>query len=270
MKMPCKAHIKYGIYVIGLLLVYAHASSVSTIERKSFLCSYTGKKIFLLSYPRSGNTLMRYCLEFLTQRASFYRWSSLNMDRPIADTTGFPIDTTKRPIEKVHRKREMVGFTNEDCLIFLLRDPIETLVREIGSDNFLMLIKGVKPPAPIFSHYSLYFDNLKIFSEWKEENKILVYYEDFLREPRKTLQRVLTFLGDSDEKLDELMERFDEHKKRALEVYNMSESQGKDLHYHAKKLTLEEREEIQGFIQEKYKDLWHLFLERYDISNNVI
>ncbi len=123
-----------GVYFgEALLLLYtpfyvccSYSTSINIdLHKKEIadICAYSGPRIFLLSNPRSGNTWLRYCLEFLTQRPTFSR-SGLYyaMQRPLAWSAGFELDMRKAPIEKVHAQHEIMPRNSK--LPLLLCKPI--------------------------------------------------------------------------------------------------------------------------------------------------
>lgn len=100
-------------------------------ERELFkkLTDYNGRKTFLLSYPCSGNTWTRYCLEYLTQRPSFNAWIVDRRNKPIGWQANFEVDLNKAPILKAHRIETETFDKDTDQLILIVRNPKEAIRR---------------------------------------------------------------------------------------------------------------------------------------------
>ncbi|MBY0110246.1 MAG: hypothetical protein K2X90_03995 [Candidatus Babeliaceae bacterium] len=102
------------------------------------MAAHKSPRIFLLSYPRSGNTWMRYCIEVLTQRPT----ASFNLNPkiqalPIGCICEYPLNFKKPPVWKIHGKYELnfAGYRHnpkKDLLIFLIRNPKEAIIRQVG------------------------------------------------------------------------------------------------------------------------------------------
>ena len=57
---------------------------------------------FLMSFPRSGNTWMRYMIEYLTRRPTAHKANPNTMNMPIGTLENFKLDFTKSPVWKIH------------------------------------------------------------------------------------------------------------------------------------------------------------------------
>ena len=210
------------------------------------------KKIFLLSYPRSGNTFMRYCLEHLSTYSSV---GGVGVDRPILQKE------SKNKIIKLHGPND-VSKTEKQPLILLLRDYKEYRVTFPKNMNYFQSLEnaiknGNKP-------YD-YFINLKYYDRY-DGKKIIIYYEDLIVNFEKTMNEVLTFLGEGKDKMENFVKNFDKHKKESVAFYTKTEkshTKGLGTHFYAKHLTLEEKNKIDSIIQEKHTKLFNLYLKRY-------
>lgn len=198
-------------------------------------------RIYLLSYPRSGNTWMRYCIEVLTERptAGFTKNPKLQA-LPFGYECSYPLDFKKRPIWKVHSRGEL-NFAaykynpQRDLLIFLIRNPKESVVRQSGKTNLGGLLTGDG-----LKNFQTYFDDLALYHTWNSKKKILIYYEDMISRPREVMASVIRFLGDDQNKFDDFFNDYERHKAIALKLYEYnggSQTQGNDVLYHSRKLT---------------------------------
>lgn len=239
-----------------------------TIDR--ILSQQHKTKTYILSFPRSGNTWLRYCLEYLTQRPSLYYWNHNGINQPLGLLANFSIDIAKKPFWKVHVEDEMhfLGGINRstDIVILIIRNPKEAIYRQQSMfDNF-----------DIFAEDPLryYFKHLKTYDMWIPEQRCLVYYEDLISKPRETLFHVLTFLHERSDKLDDFMREYTQHKTNALNLYKMYESdsatEGNALLFHSQKMTTEDRKLFDMKVKKAYPDLWARYLEERYAEENLI
>lgn len=224
-------------------------------------------RTFLLSYPRSGNTWTRYCIEYNTQRPSFNRFNlKHNINSPLGWLAGFPIDIAKSPIEKVHFKRELEktdANDEQDALILIVRNPKEAFIRHAGKT---VLMDAVTTNT-ISQKLQIYFDALQIFDNWRSPKKILIYYEDLVQDLRGTLLKILVFLNEPADKLEEFLNDYQIHKKKCLSLYKVSESAGNDVLYHSKSLSIQERKQIDDWVKEQVPVLWDKYLKNRYVEN---
>jgi hypothetical protein len=249
-------------------------------QRRIFqsICAYQGPRTALLSFPHSGNTWLRYCLEFLTNRPTLYRdtnhprWNEFLISWPVAWQAMLEIDNNKPLIEKMHCIREtMLRGKNEticlnpdvDKLMFILRNPKETIAR-VEYSNFDTLLEAT---CRIYYPHHFYFENLALFDSWPAERRHLVYYEDLITKPRETLAAILAFLQEPDTRLDQFMDEYEEHKNRSLSLYSGATSRGSDPLFHSKKLSAQYRKQVDTWIADAYPELWEKYLQRYHESD---
>jgi hypothetical protein len=233
-------------------------------------------RTFLLSFPRSGNTWLRYCLEFLTERPSLaYYALNYPTQRPLGWSAGFPIDHRRAPIIKVHRAQEMMLCCNNeiicnpnpetDTLILLLRNPKECFGsrKHQNWQSFLSnpgIGCGYEPRS--------YFANIDLFETWPNHLRLLVYYEDLITDPRATLARILTFLKEPLTRLDHFMDHHEEHKKISLTLYRRSISEGKDILFHSHKASHTYLLQMDNLIAATYPHIWNTYLcKRYTTTS---
>lgn len=228
-------------------------------------------RTFVLSFPRSGNTWLRYCLEFLTQRPSlaYYGLSCQPRQRTLGWSADFPVDHRRAPIIKAHRAQEMVLHHNDvmrepnpdtDTLILILRNPKECFARHQHQSWHSLLLNaaiglGYEPRS--------YFDNINYFETWPSHMRLLVYYEDLIIDPRTTLTRILTFLKEPTTHLDQFMNAYEEHVQKCLVVYGRNTSKRNDIFFHSKKTSHAYHMQIDNWITAAYPHVWTQYLQRY-------
>lgn len=235
------------------------------------LIEASNPKIYCMSYPRSGNTWLRYAIEVLTQRpTAHHNFANKTIGMPLGLITGHALDYSKAPVWKVHFEHEL-NFPNycynnrEDLLIFMIRNPKEALIRQLSLRAVLhsTMNDDKRNIRPYCSAYS-YFDSLYVFDKWNPKKRLLLYYEDMISSPKTTFESLLAFLGDSADKLEEFFSEYTKHKQTGLTIYNNqggSQSKGDDLLYHSKEISLEDRQEIDQWMEQKYTYLWETYLK---------
>ena len=264
-----KMYIAFASLVIAIPLI---ATDLPKQELLKQICNYKGKKTFLLSYPRSGNTWMRYCLEYLTGRPTIYRpFLAYENNSPLGWAAGFEVDCTKPPIEKVHNKQEMEQQQYDcqnDLLILIVRNPKEALSRQEKKQLTFDLLSKNAGASSLRYAPDTYFADIALYDSWKPENRLLIYYEDLLAKPTQTLKKILLFLYEPIDRLDNFINEYEVHKQKAIEMYKVSESEGNDLLFHSRLINLDHRKQIDEWIAQLYPFIWQEYLrERYAEEN---
>ncbi len=229
-----------------------------------YLRSYSGFRTFLLSYPRSGNTWLRYICERTTHCPTFMKAGlGKRIDQPLAWSCGFDdLDWSKPPIEKAHLRRELNGSNSApgNKLIVLIRNPKEALMRTqhklITMDILLGKEKG-------YVKGSDYFDAISVYDSWDADKRLLVYYENLLTNPGPEIARILNFLNEPLTALDDFMRDYQKHKKICLDLYKDGESKGEDLLFHSKKTYPAYRLLVDQWIEQLYPVWWNKYLKQY-------
>jgi FkbM family methyltransferase len=243
----------------------------------------TTRKTILLSYPRSGNTWLRYCMEFLTKRLTIgYISPGVSIENGLGRLVDLGVDWSKPPIaykRHGHTPNEKNSYDmNNDNLILLVRNYKECIVRHhmVGIDG---------PDRMFYSQTQGYRDGsldyigcIQIYEEWGAR-KLLIYYEDLISDPEPELVKVLDLLGANRTHLSELMNNLDSHRKQSVSLYTgnkktsgqQSCTQGdpNKLLFHSKGLTDRQRTEWDQHLVRNYPDITGKYLMRYqepDIS----
>ena len=277
-----------GCYSITNALQTKKAFKTFTIDQKEALermHNSQGPQTFLLSYPHSGNTWLRYCIEYLTSRPTIgnhRNWqakksafinekissfiyknmaTSASPFIPLAWIADFTIEPDKAPVYKVHNKKELERFgydPHNDKLIFVLRNPKESVFRKPSwlSDyqNSVKQFAGDYVPRD-------YFDNITLYDQWNSKKKLLIYYEDLIQNPSTILKKVLNFLPESDQKLPEFLAHYHTHTTQALGLYNPQNSSAKSMLFHSQKLGLLECKKIDVWIGKQWPKHWNTYLK---------
>jgi hypothetical protein len=225
-------------------------------------------KTYLCSFPRSGNTWTRYCIEFLTKRPTLEKMGNrihlYNCPLGIS-FKHLGTDLNKKPVWKMHtidwfNNKFPAYYPESEHLILLLRNYKEVIPRHCGN----LTVDMLKDSAH-FQKY--YFTNLRIYDSWHPEKRLLIYYEDLINNPEQTLIELLNFLGESTQYLNEFLLDYNTHKRKAIEIYQAcngtSVTKGDSTIHHSKQMSTLEKKQIDDYIKEAYPDLWNPYLSRY-------
>ena len=180
------------VFLFYTFLLQATPSKES-LDMINKLNAYTGKRTFLLSYPRSGEIPGRGIVWSISPEDHHMGDFDLNhhVNFPLGLAADFKIDLQKAPIEKVHQYddiKKAKGNIDTDDLILIVRNPKEVLSADLGKDKLLAMIRNKMNQNRIID----YFTHLNTFAAWKGK-KILIYYEDLVQNPKKTLGTAFEF-----------------------------------------------------------------------------
>jgi len=205
------------------------------------------KKTLLLSYPRSGNTLMRYFLEFVTSQPTQGYVGSGQDGNPIANKcTHISINLSLPKIYKSHgaAANEHDKFNKtEDRLILLLRNPLECFIRHLGVKTIMAWTTSSLTRSCGISHPKYYFKNIEFYDNWEGEKHIF-YYEDAIEIPRRHWESVNNFVGGDSKKLEKFMINLEWHLSESHRNYSAGETNGKKSISHSLKLDKQQTRKI--------------------------
>ena len=142
----------------------------------------------ILSYPRSGNHLVRFFIEILTETPTLGCIDN-NKDLPLCLNTypekiHFDIKTLDNyEKDNLYRKHHNIP-RNSSELIFIVRNPKEVLLRHL---NYKYRLEG-------WDGYNNYFNLINYYNNFKKK-KILFYYEDIIINKVKFIKDLYDYLG---------------------------------------------------------------------------
>jgi hypothetical protein len=209
---------------------------------------------YLLSYPRSGNTWMRYCLESLSnERTVGYIGPHCEFESGVLEKNRNESDYF---LIKRHRAEEIPN-THENKLVFLVRSFEDVLIRH-NEGKKITIIENTNGTS------IRYIDLVKFYDNFIGE-KILVYYEDFMIDPRKEVERVLDFLNldVNKDKIDDYFLNIDDHKSKSIGIYGASTTKGNLNIRHSSILSEKERKNGRDFLIRNYSSIYNKYLSRY-------
>jgi hypothetical protein len=201
---------------------------------------YPERRNLLVSYPRSGNTFLRYCVEQSTgkktltfvrpdivQNGGIDTLIEMGMNKMDANSIS-DVNGQEIILEKTHLIYDgddnVFNKETGGRIVLVLRDFKEAIGRHtVGdTDRYVREIPNYKS---ILNFYEKY-----------EGDKLVVYYEDFIRYTQEQLKRVLEFIGEYNEEMfNKFISDIDNHKKLSVTTYNKfhsSHTEGKVLSHH--------------------------------------
>ncbi|VAW69033.1 hypothetical protein MNBD_GAMMA10-3149 [hydrothermal vent metagenome] len=190
-------------------------------------------RVVLFSYPRSGNTWLRYIIEVLTGRPSISPDNIIN-DRPICIRVGgLDVNREAQPSAiKYHRLSEIDENDADQPLIVVVRNYKECIVRnryDLSEREF-----DFPQEHPVYLEPLRYYHNFK-------GSKLLIYYETLMQFPERIIADLASFLKLSEKVSDDFLNDYQAHFKHSLKGYPGSQTGGKKISCHAERLTAEQR-----------------------------
>ena len=128
---------------------------------------------WILSYPRSGNHLVRYMIEFMTKQTTLGCRDNEHIDTPIRDRSGVRHlhDVSNTPIARKAHTAVEIDVMNARSIILILRNPVDTMISHHGSDN--------KSIQEIEVESKEFVKNLLMYEKF-QERKAIIKYEDLV------------------------------------------------------------------------------------------
>lgn len=164
----------------------------------------------LLSVPRSGNTLTRYYIEYITQRPTLgCNMATDGVDRPIYKRVFIPIKSETPLLVKCHSvKMAKKYLKNNDKLIVIIRNPSQSYGSSKKRSSKFKDDKWLKN----------YLNILKFYDEYKKD-KLIIYYEDLINDPEIVISNIIEFFNE-DKDRKKLLSNIKKHKEKAKKAYH--------------------------------------------------
>ena len=219
---------------------------------------------YILSYPRSGSTWIRYCLEFMTKRptvGSYSKHKKGHHSNVIGSLKNIGVDLGKNPIfVRTHSPKGIKDVSGK--LVFLIRNYKEVIIRHHNLKQEKNPKKLIKNNLIGLEQGSNYMDLISFFDNYNGE-KLIIYYEDLIENPTETISILADFVCAEKKFLSELLSNLEEHKKNSLSVYKKSETQGKRKTSHSSILSHQNKENLDLFVRDNNAELYEKYLIRY-------
>lgn len=168
---------------------------------------------FLITFPKSGTNLTITSLQLFTKKP--VRRPEQPMRDDLLGLNRLHLDLD--PSKKILYRRHVIDpyfykiDPTKNKLLMVLRNYKECInsLQHYSPEEFLEAIlneKSIKKKAT-FSHY---INNLSFFENWSDDStKLLIYYEDFILDPKTTIIQLLDFFDETVENFDEIWENYE-------------------------------------------------------------
>jgi hypothetical protein len=222
----------------------------------------------LLSFPRSGNTWIRYIVEFISKRptskAPVKRCGAgfLEKNGVISTDLNLGVDISKKVIliKRHTLTLNWDNWTKDNCrLVLLVRNYKEAILRHASAINKNRDVKEIN------KHIVEYIHCLSSYDRFAGQ-KILIYYEDLILKPKQEADRLVAFLGiPKGEHFEKFFDKYEYHKNRCLKYYKpgtMTHGKSSQLGWHTNRATPDIVTKITQDVQSNEK-LYNKYLRRY-------
>ena len=216
----------------------------------------------LFSYPRSGNTWVRYIIEVLTGRPTLGTPDNLLNDPPIwARFQGLPVNSMGDPVAL--KRHTLIQIDEEDRtrpLIVVVRNYKESIIR-VRNHSEESLRK-----FDFETERLLYFAPVEYYHR-HDRKKLLLYYEDLINRPASVIIEIGAFFGLRPGDCDFFLENYLEHRHRSVDAYaptsSGSHTRGQTTIFHSLSLSTAERERWDHSISSLDTEIYRKYLSRY-------
>lgn len=227
----------------------------------------------LLSYPRSGNTWLRYCIEAISEKPTG------SVRGPIGRLVDLNVDLSATPVlNKTHILNKNAGSTSTGLILLVrnykecIKGYYDSLVinNKINCTLYDFFVKSMDHP-----HGFNYMKNIIDFDNYDGE-KLLIYYEDLILNPYFELSRVLKFINIEQKNLSLFVENIVEHQNRSLQIYgtmqppSFTNGQKSKLTWHSLRMQKNILQKMDNHVTSKYHDVFIKYLHRYKESSKEV
>lgn len=182
--------------------------------------------IYLLAYPRSGSSYIRYSLGFLTESKPLQPHGHCEMDHLLSE------HYKKDPFfVKFHHPTDggiSINKNENNKLVLVYRNPIENILSYMFSkehmnkkgftDEYIKnyINETIESNSMVFNiYYNQFLENILFYKNWDYEKEIF-YYDNFLTNPSEELQKVQNVFKFTNSRLEEFIKNIDNHKNIVL------------------------------------------------------
>ena len=168
---------------------------------------------WILSYPRSGNHLVRYMIEFMTKQATLGCRGNEHIDTPIRDRGGvrYLYDVSNTPIARKAHSAVEINVVNARSIILILRNPVDAVVShkipQTDYDHTHLQKRGITNTGIDTSDFrkwvNIFIKNLLLY-EGFEGKKAVIKYEELMSDTayKKPISLIADIFDINKENLD--------------------------------------------------------------------
>lgn len=241
----------------------------------NFSAMHTSKDVVVfLSTPRSGSNLVSGSLSAITRKPiGWLHWKGGFYDHaktshPSYNRAGVPLVSRLPLVYRTHHFQSNIVQLRTDWnkLIFLTRNPKELLYRRVARS------KEKPSNQEIEQFFNYYLTTFEGYDSWDEDNKMLVFYEDFIQNGDEILLNILSFIGEEPVFFNDYIEHKEEYLQRMLQSYQeqhgietagiSSQNGPKAIHYTAS-VPVEDLQALDRYIEQRAPHLWNNYLKRF-------
>ena len=214
----------------------------------------------LLSYPRSGNTFLRYCLEYATGTPTLGEGAGPHAQSVAMFGVGLEHVNHDRPniVRKAHNIT--INHPAQSKMILLVRNYKECVMRHKYYQ---------KRNLPDDINLDEYFKCVTDFHTWAGP-KIIIYYEDLIGSNFATeMSKILNFLDIDENKIQTLIDNEENVRKHSIQSYNKSVggpssfTRGEHTKFHSNVMTNEQKTQWDTYLRNRHAKAYDLYLSRY-------
>jgi hypothetical protein len=218
-------------------------------------------KILLLSYPRSGNSLIKYFIKRSINANvvtdCFFATAAKKNQKVTQAIIDNKVEVNGRLFKEHYSIYCNMFDDKNDALVLVIRNYKECIPRHTKPALYNMTI--------LEQHCDSYMKNIVFYDNWEGPKRVL-YYEDLIVDFEKYYCEILPII-DADMKLHKvLFDNLEEHKNICLKQYDKvcgSQTKGKMAIFHSKLLNKEALKVINNCINKlEYKNI-QKYIERY-------
>lgn len=201
-------------------------------------------KIYIISYPRSGNTLFRAILEYHSKQPT-----DGTCDNPVPENRLMkPVIYKTRTNFIAYKTHVWDVIEPGDKVYFIIRDYKECIIRQNQKQRGISFELFKKQTKGINNDYINLLNNYHLHPGAKH----IIYYEDMV----KGNLGELSYLIKNEREFNLVFQI-------GLACYSTSETKGLNIHFHAEKLSLSERQSWDNHIKTNHPELFKKYLTRY-------
>lgn len=228
---------------------------------------YAEDQHFFLTCPKSGTTMLACYVMGLVNKPCYSLFGNRLYNHLRLD-----LDYSKTYLYHTHTASDLKRVNSKkNKLLFILRNYKECMGRNTKRPQYIHKFGTEDAFISIFQdknfiYLKTYIANLMTFHDWDPDNRLIVYYEDLIENPKKEMERVLIFfkepiLNDIDSQV------LEDIRCKSLTFYQKkhgSITKGKNLSHYSDALSDEAIVQIDESMKNSYPDLWKNYLSRYE------
>jgi len=213
---------------------------------------------YIISYPRSGNTWLRYIIEYLSNQSTNGLIDVPNkhdkLQKPLLKSGNNFI------AHKLHSFDEKI--TDNDKVIIIIRNYKECIIRHNKDKrgyDFELFEKQNQGKRDDYIGIIKHFDQFN-------GKKLYLYYEDLINDSYipKICYQLCQFLQIENSRINSFLDNLQSIKSQSLCLYPKSKTKGKSEIHHSQLLTWDDRLRWDFYLAFYYRDLYLDYLTRYE------